>query len=320
MESIELFGVAYPAHSEKEIKFESWLPDFFAQQKSFSDIDYYNEMVKSHPKFKKKLNESTPSEQEIIQYLMKRYSYFIISGATSVPNTEEKLGIKIGGKYKYPDGMTDIEYNAKIRSEVGFFYHSGPAVRTKEEAYMEAWQNLHFSKDKILKRLQYRYDEIVELNPKLANIRIDKNNPNQLHDMIDGVTFDFPIADIQHFIDVRSNCTNDEIVEKDILRQNNELAAAGLDGKDFQWILSTETINDIENKIATRRQQKKAALTQKKDDFIKALSMRISTARTDDESELSHPIQSTKQPRNTDRQQSNRLHMLIAKIKGICNH
>ena len=57
-----------------------------------------------------------------------------------------------------------------------------------------------------------------------------------------------------------------------------------------------------------------------KDDFIKALSMRISTARTDDESELSHPIQSTKQPRNTDRQQSNRLHMLIAKIKGICNH
>ncbi len=243
---IKIFGKKYISFEENSVRYTKWLPDFFSTQKSFSPEEYYKEMVKNHPEFKKKWYERIPSEKEIQRYFIKEYKKDVIDGADSIPKAEKKFGIQIGGKYTYPGCITDIEYHAKRVKEMGLpiFFDKKHKI-TKEEAYMEAWQKLHYKED-VLQVLQKQYKEIVKLNPQLAKIRLNKNNPKDLQCLLNGVTYDFPVADIQSFIDGRVwHRVSEHVIKR--------LKSYGLKEKDFDWVPSTKTIHDIGQKVQAKR-------------------------------------------------------------------
>ena len=153
---VEIFGKKYPSdQGGNSTKFSDWLPDFFEEQRSFSSREYYQEVLTKHPEYKRKWYEVLPSEKDIQKYFIKTLGYAAMDGATSVPKAEKKLGFKIGGGYKYPNGMSDIEYHAYTTKELGFYSpFKKDHTLNKKEAYMEAWQNLHYDNQKVLNILQ----------------------------------------------------------------------------------------------------------------------------------------------------------------------
>ncbi|MBR6408779.1 MAG: hypothetical protein IKS23_00870 [Alphaproteobacteria bacterium] len=241
---VEIFGKKYPSdQGGNSTKFSDWLPDFFEEQKSFSSREYYQEVLTKHPEYKRKWYEVLPSEKDIQKYFIKTLRYAAMDGATSVPKAEKKLGFKIGGGYKYPNGMSDIEYHAYTTKELGFYSPFKKDHKlNKKEAYMEAWQNLHYDNQKVLNILQKQYKELVEINPELSKIKLDLNNPIQLTELRAGVQYDFPIEDIQLFLNGGTAKTEKERVKRECMEN-------GLNYGDFGWVLSSETIANISKKM-----------------------------------------------------------------------
>lgn len=48
------------------------------------------------------------------------YADGVIDGKESIPEAEKKLGIAIGGGYKFPNGMSDVEYHREQAIKHGF--------------------------------------------------------------------------------------------------------------------------------------------------------------------------------------------------------
>ena len=181
-----------------------------------------------------------------------------MDGANSVPQVEEKLGIKIGGGYKYPDGMSDIEYHAYVFKQIGLYSpYREPNPKNQKEAYMDAWQEMHYPRKKILPILQKQYQELVELNPQLKDVKLDTNNPIHLTLFRAGVNYDFPVADINLFIAEHGKGPTGARHSE---RMKRELNAIGLDEKDFTWVLSSETINTIGERLKEKNLDKTATV------------------------------------------------------------
>ena len=87
------------------------MDDIFARSKSFSGKEYYDEMVRICPELKKKWWERIPSEEQVKKMVADWYSFGVIDGKESIPEAEKKLGIAIGGGYKFPNGKSDVEYH-----------------------------------------------------------------------------------------------------------------------------------------------------------------------------------------------------------------
>ena len=251
---VTIFGKSYPMYKnpngtvdENSVRFVDWLPDFFASKKHFSPKEYYDAIVAKFPQFKRKWYNisSLPSEKDIEKYFLDAFGYGAMDGANSVPPVERKYGIKIGGGYKYPDNMTDIEYHAHRFNKIGFYNIMDKEVESVQDAYMNIWQAMHYEERDLMPVLQSWVQELISLNPQLKTLQFDKNNRMQLIYILAGATYDFPAADIQLFLDgVRGRNVREQ--------QKAQLAALGLDPKDFQWILSPATIRDIATKIKTR--------------------------------------------------------------------
>lgn len=252
--TVKIYGKTYPCYEEENsVRFSDWLPDFFKDQEHFSSQDYYNEMVKLHPEFKKKWYEKLPSENEIEGLFVSALNGAAMDGANSVPQAERQLGIKIGGGYKYPDGITDIEYHASCFMETGFT--TIPYIENKKNrAYMEAWQSLHY-KNNELEVLQKHYDKLVELNPQLAEIKLDKTRKASLKLFRAGVQYNFPVKDIALFVSISEQGLQGKgIKSQEDNRIKEDLKAAGLEGLQLGWVPSSETIQYIGQEVARSRE------------------------------------------------------------------
>ena len=248
--TIEIFGKSFPlyrntdgTYDENSVAFRDWLPSFFINQQHFSPQEYYSELVKYFPQFKRKRYNfrPLPSEQDIENYFILNFGYGAMDGANSVQLAEKKYGIKIGGGYKYPKGMSDIEYHAYQFNLLGFFTIWHKEINTKQDAYMYTWQCMHYSKDEEISILQSLVQELISLNPQLQKIRFNKDNRLDLVRLLAGVMYNFPVADIQMFLDG---------VDKDYRKRMCEkMQSVGLNPHDFQWVLSFDTIQDIAQRI-----------------------------------------------------------------------
>jgi len=258
-----IFGVQYPPHlvngrdfNPNSVEYKHYLPTFFAQQKHFSNEEYQEEVAKKFPKFKKKWYQKTISEKDIEQSFINTLGSAAMDGANSVPQVEEKLGIKVGGGYKYPKGMSDIEYHAYVLGQIGLYTpYREPNPQNQQEAFREAWQELHYPREKMLPVLQNIYKELVELNPQLKEIKLDTNDPVHLTLFRAGVTYNFPVADINLFI---SEHGNGRVSANNSERMKKELNAIGLDEKDFMWVLASETIKNIGERLKEKEGKDKA--------------------------------------------------------------
>ena len=259
-----VFGKQYPPDIVNDrfipnsISFKDFLPHFFTEQKHFSSKEYQTKVAELFPKFKTKWYQKAPTEKEIEKYFIEEKGHGAMDGANSVPQVEEKLGIKIGGGYKYPNGMSDIEYHAYTMGQIGLYtpFHE-PNPNNQKEAYMEAWQELHYPREKILPILQQQYHELVELNPQLKDVKLDVNSPVHLTLFKAGVTYDFPVADINLFI---AEHDKGSIALRNRDRMKNELNAIGLNEKDFTWVLSSETIKAIGERLKEKNRENTAEI------------------------------------------------------------
>ena len=248
--TIKIFGKSYPlyrntdgTYDENCVAFRDWLPSFFINQEHFSPEEYYSALVKKFPQFKKKWYDikKLPSERDIENYFIEHLGYAAMDGANSVPLVEKKYGIKIGGNYKYPKGMSDIEYHAYEFNILGFSTVWYQNINTKQRAYMRTWQDMHYSQESEISDLQALVQELIDLNPELKKLKFDKNKRYDLIRFIAGVMYNFPMSDIQLVL----NGVDKEYNEK----MKTKMKSLGLDPKDFQWILSFETIEAVAQKI-----------------------------------------------------------------------
>ena len=248
--TIKIFGKTYPlyrningTYDENSVAFRDWLPSFFINREHFSPEAYYSALVKKFPQFKKKWYDvkKLPSEHDIENYFIEHLGYAAMDGANSVPLVEKKYGIKIGGGYKYPKGMSDIEYHAYEFNILGFSTVWYQNINTKQGAYMRIWQDMHYSQESEISDLQALVQELIDLNPELKKLKFDKNKRYDLIRIKAGVTYNFPVADIQLFL----NGVDKEYKEK----MKTKMKSLGLDPQDFQWIVSFETIENVAQKI-----------------------------------------------------------------------
>ncbi len=254
-----VFGKKYPPHmvngvlNPNSVAFRDYLPDLFARSKHFSPAEYQAEVERKFPKFKKKWYQKALSEKDIEKLMIKEHGFAAMDGANSVPQLEEKLGIKIGGGYKYPKGMTDIEYHAYKMEQIGLYSpYREPNPKTQEDAYICAWQEMHYPREKMLPILQQQYQELIELNPQLKDVKLDTNNPVHLTLFRAGVTYNFPVADINLFI-AEHDIGN--TAKRHSERMKKELTEAGVSPDiTVGWVLSSETIKDIGRKLKEKEQ------------------------------------------------------------------
>lgn len=275
-DTVSIFGKEYPLYilptydkdgksivvrEENSTAYSDFLPDFFAaQEKHFSKEDYYAKVVEKHPEYKKKWFENTPSEKEIEQFALKKYGHCALDGATSIPKAEKELGVKVGGGYKFPQGMSDIEYHAHCFIQTGLDSSYGNPT-TKMEAYIQAWQELHFgSEEKNKALLKEQCAELVELNPQLKEVKFDWNNAEQLGRFRAGVIYNFPKDDIQLFLDECAKGVQN--INKNLQLHNQERFTQMGIPNCFNWVLSDKTIDNIALKLKEKEGKTTEALAQ----------------------------------------------------------
>lgn len=266
--------------SEKfgSISYADIMDEIFARSKSFSGKEYYEEMIRICPELKKKWWERIPSEEQIKKMVADWYAEGVVDGKESIPEAEEKLGIAIGGGYKFPNGMSDVEYNrehtikdgcfnpfqedngrdfcfdSSITKDGQIFVNPKP---DKTRAYIQAWRNLQYGdREQILSGLQKDWAELCDLNPELKSIKFDKNNMASLVMAQAGVIYDFPAKDIELFL--QENEKGVELIARTHeARIQRELAEAGI--KDFtpHWVPSSETIKMMGERLREKEAREK---------------------------------------------------------------
>lgn len=259
------------------------MDDIFARSKSFSGKEYYDEMVRICPELKKKWWERIPSEEQVKKMVADWYSFGVIDGKESIPEAEKKLGIAIGGGYKFPNGKSDVEYHREQAIKHGgvnifqqgdgrdFCFESWSDIDgrhhvskkpTKERAYVQAWRNLQYgNREQIVSEYQKEWAELCELNPELKNIKFDKNNLASLGMAQAGVMYDFPAKDIELFLQEHEKGVG-AIARTHEARIQRELAEAGI--KDFRpgWVPSSETIKVMGERLREKEAREKGFVQQ----------------------------------------------------------
>lgn len=259
------------------------MDDIFARSKSFSGKEYYDEMVRICPELKKKWWEKIPSEEKIKKMVADLYADGVIDGKESIPKAEKELGIAIGGGYKFPDGMSDVEYHRKqaVKHGVGSIFQKGDGrdfcfetrmdgkgrkivspKPDKRRAYIQAWRNLQYgNREQIVSEYQKEWAELCDLNPELKNIKFDKNNLASLGMAQAGVVYDFPAKDIELFLQEHEKGVK-AIGRTHNARIQRELAEAGI--KDFSphWVPSSETIKMMGERLREKEAREKGFVQQ----------------------------------------------------------
>ncbi len=251
------------------------LNNLFAKYEHFTPQEYHNEMMRLFPMYRNR-SANIPSEAQIERWILEDHSYACdIEGRTGVSQAEEQLGIKIGEDYHYPRGFNSFEYNLALFYEHGFLEYTDYHVSVPEslkEAYICAWQNLHFhnfnEKDR-LENVRAQFEELCELNPQVRKMVFDKQNEELLRYACDGIIYGYPVEDVQLFVSEHAR-GNTEVSFRCRQKIENESQKAGLpEWFNFQWVPSSETIWKIgENyQKAKKRKQVHHEIKESRDSY-----------------------------------------------------
>ena len=203
---------------------ESYVPaehtDDFWKYNNVFDSDVYRQEVDRilpHNQF-----GEAPTVDQIKKWVEEDilYSSPVVERPTGIPFAEKELGIKLSGDYKFPDGMTSIEYGRQRFCRYGgsgvapvrdFGYKELADGCSQREAYVEAWKRIHYNKDMLIENLKRDFMELCELNPELRKVKAD--TANKLWAAIDGVLYNFPADDIKLYVsaDNPSNLNDEEL-------------------------------------------------------------------------------------------------------------
>ncbi len=231
---------------------ESYVPaehtDDFWKYNNVFDSDVYRQEVNRilpHNQF-----DEAPTVDQIKKWVEEDilYSSPSIESPTSIPFAEKELGIKLSGDYKFPDGMTSIEYGKQR-----FFRYGGSGVApfedfgykeltegcSQREAYVEVWKRIHYNKDMVIENLKKDFMELCELNPELRKVKVE--TANKLWSAIDGALYNFPADDIKLFVsaDELLNLNDEELFKVECME-------AGIRPPEhLNWRLSEDTRKKI---------------------------------------------------------------------------
>lgn len=282
------------------IEMRELLPELFAREKSFSKQDYYNEVIRICPELKKKWYETIPSEKQIQKIVMDYYGDGLVDGKSSIPEAENALGIQIGERYKFPRGMTDLEYAKdhfyryglfpKFQTDNGrsscfqvFKNSDGTEIKKpdKKLAYLQAWRNLHYpDREAVHQSLLKDWEELCELNPQLKNVQFDKSKISSLTMAVAGVKYDFPHKDIEMFVQEYEKGVKN-IGKNHNERIMRELKEAGITDFRPHWVPSSSTIQmmgeRLREKEAKNKQQDMVALGEVADKSTQNLEQKLAT-------------------------------------------
>lgn len=252
----------------------------FARSKHFTPEQYYQAMIQICPECAKKWYERIPTEKRIQEMIIDLLNPgdSVYEVKTSVPAAEKKLGIKIDPEYKYPNGMTDIEYSLAQFYKYGLFsafvktaedeykscfdcesrdgktYYSKKP--NKKRAYLAAWRKLHYpDRDAITKILQADWEQMCELNPTLKAISFNMTDAALLQMAIAGTRFGFQPRDIELFVNEHGKGDRGTAFRHKS-RIIKESAAAGLP-PDFRfgWVPHSDTIAEIGRRYSEKNKQ-----------------------------------------------------------------
>lgn len=287
--------------SLNSIAMNELLPNLFSKQKHFTPQEYYEEVLRLFPQLEMVEIKKFPSEKQIQKWIAYEQNFYDLEGQTTVPQAEKQLGIKIGEDYTYPENMNSFEYNRALFYKSGFLeytdYHVS-APKSLKEAYMCAWQNLHFhnffAKDR-LKNTAMQYETLCQFNPQVRNINFDKQNEELLLVVCDGVIYGYPPADIQLFV-TEVEKGNTAIASTHSQRIADDIKASGLpDWFNFQWVPSTETIRKAGASYLEKLKTNEATLVIKQAEQLSSASdvsaneeiCCVATPETTDEGDMS---------------------------------
>lgn len=165
------------------------------------------------------------------------YNFFKVTGRVlnlyweyPARNFEKQAGIDgISRTYKMPEDKTMI----RIAKQTGFEIGKGGTT---------------------LDHLNEIADKIIQLNPDLLEVKYSRDNPQDVRDLIFGVTSAFNPEDINYFINTNSKHEVDKPLP---YRMAKRLIVANLyeekTGVFLTWIPSPETLNIISSKLGLEK-------------------------------------------------------------------
>lgn len=231
------------------------LPQLFEKLGTLGDEVYQDEVRRLFPEYK---NAKPLSEKQIQELLIDKFGFFMIDGRDAVLAAEEYFGIKIAEDYKLPEGLSPRQFHLKLLFDLGcvrfltIFDERGE--RGVEYAYMWAWQNLHF-KNYDTNDLRRQLMEIIEtlstLNPQLRKLKVNFNRVKTLWNVIFGVIYGFPLADIEFYCNEQEKGIS--VVKVHKTRMLREMAENGLPKIDLMWIPATETIVEMGKRFREKK-------------------------------------------------------------------
>ena len=232
-------------------------------EKSFKQEEYWDEFVKIYPEFNEQKDFMyNEFKEENIKDTMRLYwnprIKYVCDGDSSMREVREGLGVDVGSHFKLPNGMSPVEYeryrvckyavnpgidDVKYGSKINANADIDELNDRILAGHVQAWRNLHgISQEEALGMLQEDFKKLNELNSnKLDKLNFDMNSAKDLWHVTSGVVYDFPIEDIQLFVDYKKNGT-DNFATKDGKVDGNEL----IGDFRFSWRLSEQTLKNIE--------------------------------------------------------------------------
>ena len=243
---------------------------FIDKEKSFDANEYCEEFVKIYPEFKGNEEYIFPEfDEENIKLMVNSYLYCVgdwkCDGDSSMQEVRDKLGIDVASHFKLPNDMSPLEYEkyrvckyivTPLHDDVKYGSQIDEEKDLNEQfskGLVQAWRNLHgISQENAIELLQEEAKKLEELNPELNKLKFDRNNVKDLWNVVCGVTYDFPVEDIQMFTDRYREGVLDRIERGPIV--NDFIKKHGLEGKyRFGWCPSDKTLENIEQKLQEKQ-------------------------------------------------------------------
>ena len=158
----------------------------------------------------------------------------------------------IAGHYQFPYGMSAAEFE-----ETYFWKHDArPSILNETDSPENGVKSLKGEIDEFLSRgslsfitmMSQLWGELVQLNPILKEVKIDKTSPHQVYHALLGVTSGFNTDDINHYLRLKFS---DNILPGMVARNNPVIKS--IEERTHErmlWIPAQETLEKIERQIS----------------------------------------------------------------------
>lgn len=174
---------------------------------------------------------------------------------------EDRTGLTgVAGRYKMPDNMSHPEAEYTYRKKYQKFAHAYRILgRDEQSATPEKKQaaELFVSVgDKALKKLNKDIEKLTKLNPELKKLKADKNSFFERYHAIIGITSQYNIDDINHF--VVGKLENNSKKDDEYMQRMD--AIKDKVGGPIGWTLSPPTLKRVEKQLGLSKNKDKPSM------------------------------------------------------------